>query len=126
MARCARIRNTKLLCKPWRDEAERVATDEIIAKSLGNLWHVAGSALTACAALAMVGVLAHCATQSSWIVLCVAAQAKLVTLCDQIGWVLVTMNLMAVEGRNPRWYMTLWTKSFPCIRFLCAEPSCQK
>ena len=24
---------------------------------------------------------------------------------------------------TPRRYITLWTKSFPCIRFLCAVPS---
>jgi len=66
------IGNAKLLRELRRNESKRMTTDEIIAKSLSNLWHVAPSALAASAVLPMMGVLTYCPSEPGWVVLRVA------------------------------------------------------
>ena len=55
-----------------------------------------------------------------------ALQADVVAWPPQHGLVLRAMNVVAgVAAHALRPYIWLWTKSLPCIRFLCAVPSGQ-
>ena len=68
----------------------------------GDLYvrHVAGDAIAARAVRRVVGVIRNGALQTGGVVLVVAPEAESITLLDQIGFVLVAVNLVAVEAAD--------------------------
>lgn len=84
MTGCAGIWNSKLLCEAGGDESKRVTAYVVVAKRLGNLWHVACCALAACAIGSMVRMLTYGPLKSRWIGACVATQAKSIARDDQV------------------------------------------
>lgn len=52
-----------------------------------------------------------------------AIQAELVRRLAELRVIAGAVHVVTGKARNARRYITLWTESFPCMRFLCTVPS---
>ena len=75
-------------------------SNKIVLNGDLNVRHVAGDAIAACAVCRVMGVIRNGALQTRGVVLVVTSEAESVSLLDQIGLVLVAVNLVAVEAAD--------------------------
>ena len=84
----------------WRDEAEGVRGNEIVLDGDLNMRHVAGDTIAAGTVRSVVSVIRNGAPQTRGIVLVVTPEAESVALLDEIGLVLVAVDLVAIKAAD--------------------------
>jgi len=119
--RGARIRILYLIRHGWRDEGEGVGAYEDAWNRNFHLRHVAGHTLAPRGAIIVVRVLrqgrfARRRARAGP----VAIEANFIHRLAQLRVIFVPCTSWQSKHVTPRRYITLCTKSFPCIRFLCA------
>src|ERR1700722_8715858 len=87
------IRYTGVLSFIGSDEPKCMGGNIVSFDRLLNVRHMAGDTLTSGAVLRMMRMLRNGAFQAGWILFRVASKTKSVPLCDQVGLVLIAVNL---------------------------------
>ena len=101
-----------------------MAADVYVADCLRDLGHVTGNAFVARAARTVMRVLLDAGGMRPVLrVGAVARQAERIALLAHNAGLSVPCGSWQLKQVTPRAYIRLWTKSFPCMRFLCAVPS---